>query len=215
MPWIEEMRSLNWSQAGCVFFSAYALGCFATGYYLVRWRTGKDLRELGSGSTGARNASRILGRTGFFLTVLGDFGKGALAVGLTKYFANDPRLAAVAMVAVVAGHVWPAQLRFHGGKGMATSLGALLFFDAGLAAAFLGIFAAGWLLLRRTVLPGLFAMAALPLVSAWWQRGAWNVTGLFAMAAVVLLAHRANLVSEVSRLVKGSEMGPQEDRPPL
>ena len=61
---------------------SYVLGCFSTGYYLVRQRTGQDIRELGSGSTGARNAGRVLGRNGFLLTMAGDLAKGGLAVWL-------------------------------------------------------------------------------------------------------------------------------------
>ena len=63
-----------------VVFAAYALGFFVTGYYLVRWRTGKDLRTLGSGSLGAKNAGRLLGRGGYFTTSLLDIAKGFAAL---------------------------------------------------------------------------------------------------------------------------------------
>jgi len=86
MPWIEQLWSVNWADAGCIFLAAYALGCLTTGYYLVRRRTGQDLRILGSGSIGARNVSRLLGWRGFLVTVLGDFGKGALAVWAARHF---------------------------------------------------------------------------------------------------------------------------------
>ena len=71
MPWIEQLQSANWSQASYIALSAYLLGCFTTGYYLVRMRTGQDIRELGSGSVGAKNVGRILGWRGFLTTVLG------------------------------------------------------------------------------------------------------------------------------------------------
>ena len=74
---MEQLRSANWSQASCIALAAYLLGCFTPGYYLVRLRLGQDLRDLGSGSVGARNVGRLLGWRGFLLTVLGDFGKGA------------------------------------------------------------------------------------------------------------------------------------------
>jgi hypothetical protein len=44
MPWIEQLRTADWSLAGWLVLGAYALGCFTTGYYLVRWRTGRDIR---------------------------------------------------------------------------------------------------------------------------------------------------------------------------
>ena len=80
MAWVEQLQSANWFQATGCALGAYLLGCLATGYYLVRARTGRDIREFDSGSTGARNVGRMLGKTGFGLTVLGDFGKGMLAV---------------------------------------------------------------------------------------------------------------------------------------
>src|SRR5258706_2325697 len=162
MPWIEQLQSANWREGSCIFFGAYLLGCFTTGYYLVRWRTGQDIRELGSGNAGARNVGRLLGWIGLLVTLLGDSAKGALAVWATWRFTNDDHLAALAMLAVVAGHVWPAQLRFRGGKGVATFLGALLVFDYRLAAAFLLLFVVAIAVLRKWVLAGLVSLSALP-----------------------------------------------------
>ena len=64
MTWIEHMQSANGLQATSSVVVAYFFGCFATGYYLVRARTGMDIREIESGSTGTRNAGRVLGKTG-------------------------------------------------------------------------------------------------------------------------------------------------------
>src|SRR4051812_39893298 len=112
MSWIDNLHSANWNQAGAIALCAYLLGCFTAGYYLVRMRTGLDIREVGSGSVGARNVSRVLGAGGFLLTLLCDFGKGALAVWAARHYVPDERLAALAMVAVVIGHIWPLPLRF-------------------------------------------------------------------------------------------------------
>ncbi len=126
MMWIEQLQSANWLRATGCTLGAYVLGCFATGYYLVRARTGRDLREIESGNVGARNVGRVLGKSGFTLTVLGDLSKGALAVWFAAEFANHNRLAmALATLAVVVGHIWPAQLHFRGGKGVATSFGGV------------------------------------------------------------------------------------------
>src|SRR5574339_339768 len=117
MPYGEEML---------VILVAYALGCFTAGYYLVRWWTGEDVRYSGSGSSGATNVGRVLGRPGFLFTLLLDLTKGCLAVWLAEYLRLRPTTAVLSMLAVVAGHIWPLQLRFRGGKGVATGLGALL-----------------------------------------------------------------------------------------
>ncbi len=78
MPWLEQLQSVDWGKGIGVVLGSYVLGCFTTGYYLVRWRTGQDLRGLGSGSVGAKNAGRVLGAMGFLLTLTGDLAKGAL-----------------------------------------------------------------------------------------------------------------------------------------
>src|SRR5262252_10036835 len=106
MSWIDNLHSANWNQASGICLFAYVLGCFTAGYYLVRLLAEEDIREIGSGSVGARNVSRVLGKPGFFLTVLLDFGKGMLAVVTARHFTNNDYLVAMAMIAVVAGHIW-------------------------------------------------------------------------------------------------------------
>src|SRR6266853_1388159 len=154
MAWIDQLASANWSQAARYALGAYILGCFTTGYYLVRMLHREDIRALGSGNLGAKNVGRILGWKGFAITLLGDCGKGALAVWAAQHFSRDAGPVAVTLLAVVAGHVWPMQLRFHGGKGIATSLGGLLVYDYHLALAFIILFVCAYAVLRKTVLPG-------------------------------------------------------------
>jgi len=212
---MEQLRSADWNRAGCLGLAAYALGCFTTGYYLVRWRTGQDVREAGSGSVGARNVGRLLGRQGFLATMLCDFGKGILAVWGARHFTTDDRLLALAMLGVVAGHLWPVQLRFRGGKGMATSFGALLIFDWKLAAAFVLLFLGALAVMRKPVLPGLFALACLPFTSLWLGRGAAEVIGCSILAGLVLLAHRRNMASEISLLLERHQERLKHDPPEL
>lgn len=202
MAWIEAFPSVDWSQVSVIALGAYILGCFATGYYLVRLRTGQDIRELGSGSAGAKNVGRVLGWRGFVTTLFGDFGKGLLAVWMVRQFAQDAHaeaLAAVALLAVAAGHIWPAQLRCRGGKGVATSLGGLLVFDPGLAVAFALVFAVGFAALRRTVLPGLLAFAALPFASVYLRHDTTQVMWLSILAGMIWISHHKNLLEEASR----------------
>jgi glycerol-3-phosphate acyltransferase PlsY len=215
MPWMEQLWSANWSQASCIALAAYLLGCFTTGYYLVRLRLGQDLRGLGSGSVGARNVGRQLGWQGFLLTVLGDCSKGALAVWAARHFTTDDRLVLVAMVAVVVGHVWPVQLLFRGGKGMATSLGALIIYDYNLALVFALLFAAAFAVLRKTVLPGLFALACLPLMNWYLAHRPAELVGTSVLAGVVLLAHRRNLVAELSQFLDRRNIRPEQHSPEL
>src|SRR5262249_31403496 len=147
-------------------------------------------------------------------TVLFDFGKGAFVVWAARHFTTDPRLIILAMIAVVAGHVWPIQLRFHGGKGMATSLGSLCVYDSRLALTFAILFLCAGALLRRTVLPSLFALACLPFVAMWLEHDQAKVILLSCWAALVLIAHRKNLMEEFSQLATRHHQ-PEVDQPPL
>ena len=199
MMWIEQLQSAPWLRATGCALGAYALGCFATGYYLVRARTGRDLHEIESGSTGARNAGRALGKSGYLLTVLGDMAKGAMAVCFAAEFAYHNQLVmALAVVAAVAGHIWPAQLHFRGGKGIATSFAALLVYDYRVALTILVVFLAGCVVARRSLFPAMFAYICLPFADGWFHRAGLTATLMAAVAAMILFAHRRNLAEEIT-----------------
>lgn len=215
MSWSDNFHSANWNQASIICLCSYALGCFAAGYYLVRMRLGEDIRELGSGSVGARNVGRVLGKTGFLLTLISDFGKGSFAVWAARHFTTpvDERLVALAMISVIAGHIWPLQLRFRGGKGMATTLGALLVYDPHFAPWFIALFLCGFALLWRTTLPGLFALVCLPLVSLMLGEGSTKVVLVSIAVGLVLLAHRKNFVEEILHLAERRSVHSHIDQP--
>jgi glycerol-3-phosphate acyltransferase PlsY len=201
MAWIENLQSANWVQATGSVLGAYLLGCLAFGYYLVRARTGRDIREIESGSIGARNVGRLLGKPGYVLTAFGDLGKGALAVWFAAEFAGQNRTAmALATLAVVAGHIWPAQLRFRGGKGVATSFGALLMFDHRVALTMLVLFLGGFAITRKSLFPAMFAFTCLPLVDWWFNRNDVTAPLMTVVAAIILFAHRRNLAEEIAAL---------------
>lgn len=190
----------HWTQAFGALLGAYVIGCLTTGYYLVRAIKGVDIRAEGSGSAGARNVSRVLGKSGFLLTVIGDAAKGALAVWVVRRVVQNDDIAALALVSVTAGHVWPLQLRFKGGKGVATSLGGLCLYDWRLACAYVAIFLVGLLIVRRTMLPGLIAFAGIPVAAMWLGHNAIQISALTLIGALILYAHRANLVEEIPAL---------------
>ena len=158
-------QSVPGSQLTTIILGSYILGCICTGYYRSAGGLGQDVREMGSGNVGARNVGRILGVPGFLATLLVDFSKGTFAVWTTHHFTEDNRLAGLAMLGVVVGHIWPLQLGFRGGKGVATFLGSICVYDFHLALAFSHCLRACMLLLRRTTLSGLIAIACLPLAA--------------------------------------------------
>jgi glycerol-3-phosphate acyltransferase PlsY len=180
-----------------VVVAAYLLGCITAGWYLVRWRTGRDLRQLGSGSLGGRNVSRVLGLRWAAVVVALDLVKGGLAVLLA--FALAPGWAGPAIVAVVLGHVRPIQLGGHGGRGLAPAFGALVVAAPIAALAAAATFAALAFLSRSTLAPVLLATIAAPAWAAWLELPAAVVGGIAGAAAVVVIGHAARLRTLVAQ----------------
>lgn len=107
-----------------VLVAAYLLGGIPFGYLLVRLKTGKDVRDMGSGNIGATNVLRTTGRAFGVLTLLLDIAKGWAAVWLMgQLSSSDPAWMAAAGVAVVLGHAFPIFLKFQGGKAVASFVG--------------------------------------------------------------------------------------------
>jgi acyl phosphate:glycerol-3-phosphate acyltransferase len=176
----------------------YLLGSIPFGLVVTRLGGLGDIRAIGSGNIGATNVLRT-GRKGLAaLTLLGDFGKGVLAVLIGTAWSAE--LAAAAGLGAFLGHLYPVWLNFKGGKGVATYLGVL----AGLAWPAAIAFAAIWLSVayatRYSSLAALTAAAAAPLVLAAFQN--WLAVGLFTMLTMlVFLRHHQN----IGRLLKGEE----------
>ncbi len=172
---------------------AYALGCIATGYYLVRIRTGADVRRQGSGRSGATNAMRVLGRQAFAVVFLADLAKGAAAVMIARWLDGGTIVVALAGVAVIAGHIWPVQLGFKGGKGVAPAFGAALAFNPLVALAALVIAGIALALRVRFVAAGLIGTMLTPVLAVALGRSVETAIGFAAMAVLVLLGHRQNI----------------------
>ncbi len=183
--------------------ASYFIGCFTAGYYWTRWKTGQDIRALGSGNVGARNVGRALGRAGFAVTLLLDAAKGALAVAGASWFALRPEALVASIVAVVVGHNWPVQLRFQGGKGIAVSLGALLAYDPFIVLALLAVFIPVIVVLRNFTLSGMIAFALAPLTSFLCGVEKVEVAAVSILAILVLLSHRKNIREEIARIGGG------------
>ena len=162
---------------------AYALGCLNAGYYLLRWRDGRDIRQLGSGNAGARNAGRVLGRGGFALVFALDAAKGLLAVLAARWLSHDA--AALCALAAVLGHAYPIQLGWRGGKGVATAIGAL----AGLDLPVLGVAAVAFAMLRLARFAATpAALLALACAAAFALACRSMSAGLATLALVALLS---------------------------
>lgn len=180
-----------------VTIAAYLLGCLTAGWYVVRWRTGGDLRRMGSGSLGGRNTARAVGVRWAAVASTADLAKGALAVALA--LAVAPGWAGAAMVAVVLGHVRPIQLGGQGGRGLAPGFGALAVAAPWVALGAAATFAVLAGLTRSTLVPVLVAAVLAPAGAAWLGLPAGLVAGTAGAAIVVVLAHAAPLRALVAR----------------
>jgi glycerol-3-phosphate acyltransferase PlsY len=111
-----------------VLIAAYLIGGVPFGYLLVRLKTGRDVRSLGSGNIGATNVLRTTGRAIAVITLLLDIAKGWFAVWLAARFTeNSPIWMSAAAVVVMLGHAFPVWLGFKGGKAVASFIGAFLY----------------------------------------------------------------------------------------
>ena len=174
--------------------AAYLLGCLVGAYYVVRLRAGHDVRATGSGNAGARNVLRSGDKSSAVLTLAWDILKGSLAIWLARFIApNDDVAIALAFIFVVVGHIWPAQLQLHGGKGAATALGCMLVLNphAAMLASILGVLTGG--ISRSATVGGLTAVATAPAVLLFIGRS-WTLSAGVAVAcAIVLIAHHPSL----------------------
>jgi glycerol-3-phosphate acyltransferase PlsY len=140
----------------------YLLGSIPFGYLLVRMFRGADVRTTGSGNIGATNVARtspLLGLATLFL----DSMKGLAAVGLVLIlFPHARPLAFTAAFAAIVGHVFPIWLGFHGGKGVATGLGAFLLLAPKAILVALCVFLAVAAAFRWIALASIVAAASLP-----------------------------------------------------
>lgn len=117
-------------ELGLTAVIAYLIGSIPTGYLIVKAKTGKDIRTVGSGSTGATNVKRVLGKNYFFLVMFLDALKGAVPVVLAKMFVTIALsigiAPVIAAIAVIIGHSKSIFLQFKGGKSVASGVGTIL-----------------------------------------------------------------------------------------
>jgi acyl phosphate:glycerol-3-phosphate acyltransferase len=182
---------------------AYLIGSVPFGYLLVKFTTGKDVRSEGSGNIGATNVLRSTGRMAAVATLVLDIAKGFAAVWLAGYLTNDaPEWTSQAALAVMAGHAFPIFLNFHGGKAVATFIGAFLYLTPLPLAAVLVVFLITVAITRQISVGSILAAATFPL-------GVWIILHPPAMVVFasliaggfIVYRHKAN----IERLHAGTE----------
>ncbi|HEX3809654.1 MAG TPA: glycerol-3-phosphate 1-O-acyltransferase PlsY [Rhizomicrobium sp.] len=192
-------QTLDWTTAAAAAVGGYLIGSIPFGLIFTRLAGAGDVRKVGSGNIGATNVLRTGSRWAALATLIGDAGKGALAVLIARHFGGDP-LAVIAALAAFIGHIFPVWLGFRGGKGVATSLGIVLgLFWLGaliVLAIWVGVFA----VTRLSSLSALIAAALSPVIMLLFHQPLFAVLTLL-LALIILFTHREN----IERLMQGTE----------
>ena len=180
---------------------AYLLGNFTTGVYVAKAFAKVDIRKVGSGNTGTTNVLRTLGWVPSVLTLLGDMLKGLLGAWIGYWLAGDIG-ARIGGVFAVAGHNWPALAGFKGGKGIATSWGAILAIEPWFGLAILVVEIATIALTRCVSIASIAAATAYSVLTLAFRWGNWTyIVFAVILTAMAIYSHRAN----IDRLRKGTE----------
>jgi glycerol-3-phosphate acyltransferase PlsY len=190
---------------------AYLLGSIPFGYLIVKLRSGADIRETGSGGTGATNVTRKAGKAAGVVTLVLDMLKGLVAVLIARWLTGETGTSwviATAAVLAVVGHCFPVWLKFKAGKGVATGLGVFL---AIVPWAVLAAAAAFLVIVWRTRFVSLGSVAAAAFVPLWtllihtWVEPISDfapiIAALGASSALIIAKHSEN----IKRLVAGTE----------
>jgi glycerol-3-phosphate acyltransferase PlsY len=182
---------------------AYLIGGIPFGYLLVRLKTGKDVRAMGSGNIGATNVLRTTGRGIGILTLLLDMAKGYFAVWMMLRATHGDLLwASAAAVAVLLGHAFPVFLRFQGGKAVASFVGAFLCLAPAAVGVCALIFVATVAYSRYISLGSILSAGVFPFVVAMFAYPEWPVIAAALLSStLVIWRHRSN----IERLRAGKE----------
>ena len=182
---------------------AYALGCSNMAFYLSKLHK-VDFRGGGTGNLGASNATILMGWKAGILVAIHDAGKALLAVLLANLLFPDlPNVGAVAGIAAVLGHIFPAPLKFRGGKGFAPYVGMTLALNWKFALVVLGIVVLVTVITDYIVVGTTTTVLMVPSYLG-WAHHSFLLAGILLIGTLVILyKHRENYV----RMANGTEIG--------
>lgn len=210
MDYIEIVREIS-----IAAITAYLIGSIPTGYIIVKLFTGQDIRTVGSGSTGATNVKRVMGKKWFFTVMFLDALKGAIPVILAflfaKYLTNDfiippvifnhGILPVVAALFVILGHSKSVYLEFTGGKSVAAGVGTLFALNwiVGLSVAV--IWSVVTWFSKYVSVGSIVALAIAPIIMWLVKSPSAYIIYTVVAAIYVIFLHREN----IKRLIAGNE----------
>jgi glycerol-3-phosphate acyltransferase PlsY len=179
----------------------YGLGSIPTGLLIARWQKGVDIRQYGSGNIGMTNVLRAVGKGAAVLTLVGDLAKGLFPVLLARVWLTSPWAIGLVALAAVVGHLYPLFAGFHGGKGVATTLGVFIPLLPGPLLLACVVWAVCLAFRRQVSLGSLVAAVALPIAALLWGSPAPYTLCALLAAVLIWYRHREN----IERLLAGTE----------
>lgn len=194
--------------------AAYLLGSLPFAFLVVKWRSGVDIRTVGSGNVGATNVLRTSGTPAAAAVLALDVAKGAAAVTVGRALDAPPAVLGACALAAVLGHVFPVFLGFRGGKGVATAAGAIGAMSPAPMLAAVLVFGLTVAWKRYVSLGSMLAVASFPLFAYLFGKLGWMdpmplvlLVGSTVAAGLILMRHSEN----VRRLAEGREHRLGED----
>ena len=195
-----------------IIFVSYLLGSIPTGFLIGKYLKNIDLRTIGSGSTGATNVLRNVGKWPALFVFLIDVGKGLIAVTIAKEIgsqdlilidSNQGYMEVLAGISAISGHIWPIWLKGKGGKAVATGLGMFLALSWKVGLASFGIFLLVLAKSKFVSLSSISAAILLPVFMFFYIGNFMNSYFYISLivALLVIWKHRTN----ITRLLKGEE----------
>jgi len=186
-----------------IFLVSYLLGSFPSGFLYAKNLKGIDLRYVGSGSTGATNVLRNIGKWPALIVFILDVLKGFIAVKIAYFFLYDNIFQVLAGLFAITGHIWPIWLKGKGGKAVATGLGMFIALSWKVGLASFGTFLIVVSLTQIVSLSSITAALFLPiymLIHTGTFKNPFTIFS-FIVAIIVIWKHRSN----INRILKGEE----------
>ena len=186
-----------------ILLVSYLLGSFPSGFLLAKNLKGIDLRYAGSGSTGATNVLRNVGKWPALIVFIIDVLKGFIAVKIAYLMLSDNIFQVIAGLFAITGHIWPIWLKGKGGKAVATGLGMFIALSWKVGLASFGTFLIAISLTKIVSLSSITAAFFLPIYMLKYIGTFNHPFTIFSLivAVIVIWKHRSN----INRLLKGEE----------
>ena len=191
------------ASAFLILFLSYLLGSFPSGFLYAKYLKGIDLRYVGSGSTGATNVLRNIGKWPALIVFIIDVLKGLIAVKIAYFFLSDNISQVLAGLCAITGHIWPIWLNGKGGKAVATGLGMFIALSWKVGLASFGTFLVVISLTKIVSLSSMCAALLLPIYMLIYLGELNHSFTIFSLIVsfIVIWKHRSN----INRIFKGEE----------